>query len=776
MIKSKGPSIPLDKREDCLLKSVAAAVTTNPSLEAVTIDEKNHKISVATLGARDQKEAEQKILDIVQADKPGGSTSCGLMTGDGDCGDCSVDRFEFSTSAVKITRSAGTTTISKITCPTSPRFWHWKNLPWPTLSPREFEGFEHDHEHHAEGEWKWQLGAASLCGAAALISHFLLHGTMQTAGFLLAYICGSWFAAKEVFELLQKSKLDVHFLMLSVAFGSAAIGAWDEGATLLFLFSISGALEHYALGRTYGEIQSLFKSAPREAIVVDAGTEKMMLVESLSPGMILRIRPDSQYPVDAEVISGKSAADESNLTGEATPVEKQVGDSVLAGTLNLWGTLDARVVKSVQESSLHKIIQLIEDANRFKAPAQRLTDKFGTTYTYGILGLSGIMFLVWWLGYQLPPIHSTLETQSAFYKAMTLLVVASPCALVLSIPSAVLAAIAWGAKRGILFRGGAAVEKLAEISVVAMDKTGTLTTGNLQISKVESFPPGNEANVLEESYALENLSNHPLARAISTHAKKHGTRISPALNFESISGMGLLGKVNGHQIAVGKRNWAQGIFSTVEFPPDERSSMGISEVWFAREDGVMGRIQLQDEFRMESKNVVSQLRKWGLLVVVLTGDRHESAEALKNHLKLPDVRSELTPDQKLFIIRELSRNGKVAMIGDGVNDAPSLAAAHVGVAMGARGSDAALEQAEVVLMHDKLENFCQALQLSKAAKKVIQQNLVISLGTVAVLVTFAILGKIPLTLGVVGHEGSTVIVVMNSLRLLLRKAPAYKNG
>src|SRR5205807_3506911 len=302
--------------------------------------------------------------------------------------------------------------------------------------------------------------------------------------FLLAYLAGSWFTAQEVWERLQKRAIDVHFLMLAVAAGSACIGAWGEGATLLFLFSLSSALEHFALGRTQREIRSLFREAPKVATVLDdQGREREMPVEKLQTGMRLLIKPGAQFPVDGEITKGQTASDESNLTGEAAPVAKNIGDNVLAGTINLWGAVEVLVLRPVAESSLQKIIHLIKEAQHQKAPAQQFTDRFGTYYTYLVLGLSLAMFFVWWLGLGLPPFTSTAAEHSAFYRAMTLLVVASPCALVLSIPSAVLAAIAWGARHGILFRGGAAVEKLAGVTTVALDKTGTLTTGELRVER-----------------------------------------------------------------------------------------------------------------------------------------------------------------------------------------------------------------------------------------------------------------------------------------------------
>jgi Cd2+/Zn2+-exporting ATPase len=761
-----------DEAEQCLARSVVDTLAEEPSLEAVTIDAAHQKISVATLGRTDVEKLTQRLTDKFQSSpKTDPHHACSLLSGKSDCTICGSPLSEAERKQFTIQHDGGSTTIARVTCPTAPKFWRWRDLPFPKIVPREIE--IRDDEHGVD-EWKMQLVAAVLCGVFGLSGFFLGrfgHLNLSILSFVAAYLAGGFFPAEEVWERLQKRAIDVHFLMIAVAIGAASIGAWAEGATLLFLFSLSGALEHYAMGRTQKEIRALFRDAPKSATALDdQGREREVPVENIRVGMKLLIKPGSQFPVDAEIFKGSTAADESNLTGEATPVEKNVGDSTLAGTINLWGAVEVLVTKPAAESSLQKIIALIKDAQQQKAPAQQFTDKFGTIYTYIILGVSLAMFFVWWLALGLAPFTNAAASHSAFYRAMTLLVVASPCALVLSIPSAVLAAIAWGARHGILFRGGAAVEKMAEINIVALDKTGTLTTGELRVEKVESFPPGHENEIVRLAYSLEKLSTHPLARAITRHGKHEQIEPFALDHFESVTGQGLLAKRNGKDCLLGRREWlAQGERAKMisQIPATDA---GFSEIWLAEGD-LLGRIVLRDDIRPQAAFIIDELRHEGLRSVVLTGDRKSTAEHLKDELKLDDVRAELKPEQKVAAIRELSEHGqKVAMVGDGVNDAPSLAAAHIGVAMGARGSDAALEQADVVLMHDRLENFLAAFRLSQRARRIIRQNLFISLGTVVVLVTFAMFGKIPLPIGVVGHEGSTVVVVMNSLRLLFGKA------
>jgi len=790
-----------DENARCLARSVVNTLAEEPALEAVTIDRARQKISVATLGRADVARLTERITTQFQAAQTADAEHvCSLLSGEGDCFSCDTPLSEAERRKITIQNDGRTTTIARLTCPTAPKFWRWRDMPFPKVVPRDVEFLEHV---EAIDEWKPQLAAAVLCGVFGLAGVFL-PAPYKLFAYIAAYLAGGFYPAEEVWERLQKHTIDVHFLMLLVAAGAASIGAWGEGATLLFLFSLSGALEHFALGRTQKEIRSLFREAPKVAIAVDArGNEREVKVEQIKPGMRLLIKPGGQFPVDGEIAKGSSAADESNLTGEATPVNKNVGDTTLAGTLNLWGAVEVVVTRPAAESSLQKIITLIKEAQQRKAPAQQFTDKFSTVYTYAVIGLSFGMFFVWWLGAGLDAFTSSVEEHSAFYRTMTLLVVSSPCALVLSIPSAVLAAIAWGARHGILFRGGAAVEKLAEVNVVALDKTGTLTTGELRVEKVESFPPGRENEIARLAYSLEKLSTHPLARAITRYGKQQKIEAMEFTQFESVTGEGLRATRNGVEYRLGGRGWfdlerrfptrpgSAGILPA-SFQRDVSSEpagkmpalpeigapveAGFSEVW-VEGGNLLGRVILRDDIRPQSAPVVAELRDEGLRSVVLTGDRKAAAEHLRAELKLDDVRAELKPDQKVAAIRELSDQGKrVAMIGDGVNDAPSLAAAHIGVAMGARGSDAALEQADVVLMHDRLENFLAAFRLSQRARRIIQWNLFISLGTVVVLVTFALLGKIPLPVGVVGHEGSTVVVVMNSLRLLLGGTAAKDNS
>jgi len=643
---------------------------------------------------------------------------------------------------------------------------------FPKYAPREINLFGEDEEHE---EWRLMAllaGGCLLFGVLGLFSEFFLHAsTVGTVFYILAYLCGGWDAAGDAWERVRKGQLDVHFLMIAVAVGAGIIGAWREGALLLFLFSASGAMEHFAMGRTKKAIDALFRGAPKTARVLNQGKEEQVAVEHLTPGMIVLVTTGEQIPADLEVIKGESACDESNMTGEAAPVAKRPGDTALSGTINLWGVLEGRILRPASESSLQKIIRLIQNAQNLKAPSQRFTDKFGTGYTWSILTLCTVMFFVWWLVLGLTPFETSNGTASAFYRTMTLLVVASPCALVLSVPSAILSAIASGARRGILYRGGAAIETLANVSVVALDKTGTLTSGNLTLAAVEVFE-GEEQRFQTISHSLARLSEHPLSRAIRRIAATWGTAAMEAANFETILGRGVSAKINGETYVMGSRKLVLGLdrFKGRELPSAANTAGAV--VWVAG-DNLLGRMIFTDEARPESAVTLRALHAQGVRTVMLTGDHRDAAELIGKKVGIGEILSELSPDKKVEAVENLKEGGlvRVAMIGDGVNDAPCIAAADVGIAMGARGSDAALEQAEVVLMNDRIENFLLARLLSVRAKSIITQNIIVALGTVLVMVFAAFIYPVPLTLGVAAHEGSTLLVVLNSLRLLAIKLP-----
>ena len=618
----------------------------------------------------------------------------------------------------------------------------WRNRPYPPAVQRNH---------------RVMLLLAAICGLSTLLGFlFARAGVNEVAVSLLfaaAYVTGGWFATQDVWQGLKNRTIDIQFLMIAVALGALFVDARAEGATLLFLFSLSNGLEQFANYRTRKAIESLLKVAPKHALRRRNDRWIEVPVEEIEIEDELLVKPGELFPVDGIVVDGATSADESALTGEAIPVAKRIGDEVSGGTLNLDGKTVIRATHQLEESALSRILALIEVAQQQKAPAQRFTDAFSRYYTWIALSLGVVVFVVLLL------FHRTAAV--AFYRAMTVLVVASPCALVLSIPSAILVAIASGARNGILFRGGVAVENLARATHFAFDKTGTLTKGSLVVGRITVFGRQRENDLLQIAASVAHFSTHPLARAIVTEAERRQIELVPATDFLNVAGLGMEASIKGKRFLVGSQRFLRdrGLPCPVVAPTNE------AEVWLGDTEG-RGVFYLRDEIRPAAKKVVDFLKRSGLNVTLLTGDRAGPAATVAEQVGISDVRAELSPQAKLKCIHAWRAAGKkVAMVGDGINDAPSLTAADVSIGMGARGSDAALEQADVILMHDKIENLEDALRLSQRARSIIGQNIAISLGVILFLLVSALLEKINLSTGVVGHEGSTVVVILNALRL-----------
>lgn len=626
----------------------------------------------------------------------------------------------------------------------------WRRIRLPTWRNRPVPSVVRDHH--------LMLLLAAICGLGTLCG-FLFHragigSTLIAICFVVAYLTGGWFATQDVWDAFKRGKIDIHFLMIAVALGAVAVSALTEGAILLFLFSLSNALEQFANYRTRKSIEALLKTAPKYTWRRENETWVEVPVEQVGPDDNLLVKPGELFPVDGIVIEGATSADESALTGEAIPVAKQIGDAVGGGTLNVDGQCVMRVTRALEESALSRIVSLIEIAQQQKAPAQRFTDSFSRYYTWVALSLSALVFVILLL------LHR--PALDAFYRAMTVLVVASPCALVLSIPSAILVAIAAGARRGILFRGGVAIENLAGATQFAFDKTGTLTKGALSVARIAAFEPRTEDDVLQIAASAAQFSTHPLARAVVADAQRRKVQLLQANDFLNIAGFGMEASIDGERVFAGSRRFMQdrGI------PLPVIASGNEAEVWLAGTQP-LGVIYLRDEVRPAARRVIDFLKHSGVSVTLLTGDRPGPAAIVADQVGIEDVHAEMTPQAKLQRIHDWRAAGKkVAMIGDGINDAPSLTAADVSIGMGARGSDAALEQADIILMHDRIENVEEAFRLSRRARAVIHQNIAISLGVISVLLISALAEKINLTAGVIGHEGSTVVVILNGLRLL----------
>jgi len=630
-------------------------------------------------------------------------------------------------------------------------------------------GLAHGTDGGAPGEWRKLalLAAASGgCGLLSLVAERLDGAGSPWALGLVGAAClaGGWDAAIDGWAALRRGRVDVHLLMIVVAAGAWVVGARWEGALLLFLFSAAGAIEHYAMDRTRGAIDALLDKSPKQARRLgpdDAETE--VPVAALLPGDRVAVLPGELVPADGLVLAGESAVDESNLTGEAKPAPKQAGAEVAGGTLNTWGRLVVSVTRAEKDSALQRIVRLIREAQDSKAPAQRAIDRWGDAYAIFVLSASALFYVF----LRLTADGATEGQDAPLYRAMTLLVVLSPCALVLSVPSAVLAAIAAGARQGVLFRGGAAVERLADVDCVCFDKTGTLTAGVPEVAAVEIFPEGaDRLRALSALLTLEAATTHPFAAAVVRACQQEGARLLSVQGLSNSPGQGVSGAVAGARWSVGTREFVGGAAAPAAAVP---AGAIVSEVW-ASDGNVTVRATLVDRIRDASRPTLAALHAAGIRTVMLTGDREEAAAPAARQVGIQAYAAALTPDAKMAAIRRYAAEGHVvAMVGDGVNDAPGLAAADVAVGMGGRGSDAALESSDLVLMDDRLERLVDAIELSRRARRAIRFNIIVSVGAALGMAAYVIFRGAPLPLAVSVHEGSTVVVCLNGLRLLARR-------
>lgn len=581
---------------------------------------------------------------------------------------------------------------------------------------------------------------------------------------ITSYIAGGLFGAKSAIESLREGEIDVDMLMVLAALGAATVGQWHEGAILLFLFSLSNVLQDYAIGRSREAIHSLFKLYPEEAKVKRGDTIETVKISEINLHDTVLIEPGERIPVDGEVISGWSSIDESPITGESMPVDKTVGDLIFAGTLNKQGILDVKATKAAAETTLSRIIKMVEDAQDSKAPTERFLDRFEQTYAKLII-FGTLLFIF------IPPALGLAEFSENFYRAMVLMTVASPCALVISVPSAFISAIASAARGGVLFKGGAYLEQLAEVKAIAFDKTGTLTTGQPQVTHLIPNQGISNTELLQITASVEARSEHPLAKAIVSHAEEQNIEILAIDNFTAIAGQGIVATINTDEIRIGRISHLDQDTTLPESLKIEQARLEQERqtvIGVMRNNAWLGLIAMADELRPEATDAIKALQASGITVVMLTGDNKRVAESIAHQVGITDVRAELLPEDKATALQALQQEyGEVAMVGDGVNDAPALALAEVGIAMGAAGTDVALETADIVLMADKIERLNDAIQLSKKARRVVWQNIIFSLAVIVLLVISVFAINLPLPFGVFGHEGSTVIVVLNGLISLL---------
>ncbi len=600
--------------------------------------------------------------------------------------------------------------------------------------------------------------------------------------FMVAFLLGGYFTLLEAIETIRKGSFEIDFLMLVAAAGAAALGKWEEGALLLFLFSLGHALEAYAMNKARKSIAALSDLASPTALLKRDGNQLEIPIKQLKLGDIIIVKPNTKIAADGVVVSGSSAVDQAPITGESVPVDKvpveklqaefdlqtlPAENRAFAGTINGSSVLEVKVLKEAKDSTLSRLVELVKEAETQKSPTQQLTDKFERYFVPAVLIMVGLLLFAF--------VVIDEPFKDSFYRAMAVLVAASPCALAISTPSAVLAGVARAAKQGVLIKGGRPLEDLGSLSAVAFDKTGTLTEGKPKLTDTISFGDTSEEELLRVAVAVEKLSDHPLAAAIVKGGQDllGNVDVEDASNLQALMARGIKAEYQGSVVHIGNRRLFEEL--TKQAAPDaitkqmaELEADGHTAMIVHRDDQYLGIIAVMDVARAEAKETLRSLSGMGIRrMIMLTGDNQQVANAVAKSIGITDPMGGLLPEDKVAAIEKLkAQEGKVAMVGDGVNDAPAMAKSTVGIAMGAAGSDVALETADIALMADKLNNLPFAIGLSRKAKTIIKQNLWVSLGMVALLVPATLLGFANIGVAVLFHEGSTLLVVANALRLL----------
>ncbi len=651
-------------------------------------------------------------------------------------------------------------------------------LDLPLAGEEEAHQHEEAHDHGSAPaflpHWmqeQWTLILVGLAGVFLLMGWagerwFGLPANVALVFYILAYIAGGYDIATHAIPALFRGRFDTDVLMLAAAAGAAMLGEWAEGAFLLFLFSLGHAGEHYALDRARDAVNALGKLMPKTARVKRGDEIVEVPVSQVRIGDIVVVRPGDRLPVDGVVARGAGSVDQSPITGESVPAPKSPGDEVFAGTINLDAALDIRVTKLARDNTLNRVMQMVAEAQSQQSPTQRFTQRFTAKFVPAVLIFVALVIVA-------PPLVGWMPWQESFYRGMLLLVASSPCALAIGTPASVLAGIAQAARHGVLIKGGVHLENLGMIQVMAFDKTGTLTQGTFRITDIIPLNGAQPDQVLALAAAVEQQSNHPLARAVVEAAQTK--RLDPPLaeGVENLAGRGLRSRVADKPVLVGSpaliresngRVWneeMEGLLNQLE-------AQGKTTIWVQVDGRVIGVLALADTPRPGVRQVMARLRGMGVeRLVMLTGDHERAARTIAREVGVTEVRAELLPQDKLTAIQDLAEtHSSVAMVGDGVNDAPALATATVGIAMGAAGTAVALETADVALMADDLAKLPFAVGLSRASRRIIVQNLAIALGVIFLLIGASVAGVVALSGAVVLHEGSTLLVVANALRLL----------
>ena len=644
-------------------------------------------------------------------------------------------------------------------------------IPSTTMEPHSLPARSPAAQSRSFSAWARHWHLAILAGFAwvftisGLLADHVFHMPQASivVVFLLAYVAGGALATREAIGDLLERKINVDLLMVMAAIGAAALNSWAEGAILLSLFSTSNALEHHALDKTRNAVRLLMDLTPPTARIDRDGDLAVIAVKELQMGDVVLVHPGEKIPSDAIVLSGASAVDQSAITGESIPAEKSEGDTIFAGTINGHGALRAQVTKLSTESTLARIVRMVEEAQDQKSKLERFADSFEGKYAAFVIGFSLFIGTI--------PLAFGADPAATIYRAITLLVVMSPCALVISTPAATLSALANAARKGVLVKGGRSLDVLGSVDTIAFDKTGTLTVGQPRLTDIVILNGADPDDILGRVAAAEELSEHPIGTAIVEAATGHNLALPPAAHLQAHVGRGITAEVDGELIAIGNaRLFADLGIDVPQAAIDHGNRLGEegkSSMIVGDRHGIHAVLAVADTLRPEVKETIAALKNAGVKhTIMLTGDNARVAHAIGKMIGLDDVRADLLPQDKVAVIQELKKSGNVAMIGDGVNDAPALATADIGISMGAAGSDVALETADVVLMSDDLGKLSGTIGLSRAMKRTIRANLTFALMVIAILATSTLVVGIPLPLGVIGHEGSTILVVLNGLRLL----------
>jgi Cd2+/Zn2+-exporting ATPase len=611
--------------------------------------------------------------------------------------------------------------------------------------------------------------SGALLGAGFILSFFKVSDSVVIPLYLAAMLTGGFYTARSGFASLKSLSMDMNFLMTVAVMGAAAIGEWAEGATVVFLFALGNTLQSHTMDKTRNSIRALMDLSPREALVRRDGNELRLPVEQVAVNDVMIIKPGERIAMDGEVVAGRTDVNQAPITGESMPAAKKPGDEIYAGTVNGQGSVEVKVTKLVEDTTLARIINLVEEAQAQKAPSQQFVDVFAKYYTPAVIAGAVLVATVPWLALGQP-------FQPWFERALILLVISCPCALVISTPVSIVAAIGSAAKKGVLIKGGAYLEEAGALKVVAFDKTGTLTGGRPEVTDVIPVHGISPERVVEIAAAIEKRSQHPLAGAILRHAGAKNIAVPEGEDFQSFTGKGAGINIGGETCYIGNCRLFEDLKVPLGGVRNQLAGLqnrGRTAIIVGTVKEVLGIIAVADQIRESSRAAVEGLRRAGIAnVVMLTGDNAGTARAIAGELGIDQHMSELLPEKKLEVINALKKEyGKVAMVGDGVNDAPALAAATVGIAMGGAGTGTALETADIVLMADDLSRLPYAMHLSRRALGVIKQNITFSLVVKAVFITTTFLGFANLWMAVFADTGAALLVIANGMRLMKVEDP-----